>query len=324
MRRFEGPPSLPLEAGGRGGDGDAAATRILIFADQADWHVRSLKQGFEGSGLSVEAVSLRRCAMAVGDGGPRFLLPEPASRPPNLVFVKSIAAGSFEEVTLRLGILHGLEAAGCIVVNTAAAIERSVDKSQTSLRLALAGLSTPPAWTVQSREAAAALVAAQAAEGYELVLKPLFGAQGRGLLRLADPAALPESEAVAGVYYLQRFVPPAEATFRDCRVLVGAGRAVAAMLREHESWITNVHQGARCVGVAAEGHIAELAVAAAAAVGAFHAGVDLIRGSDGAWRVLEVNSMPAWKGLQGVTPFPIGPVLAADALARLERVERTP
>lgn len=319
MRRSEPPPSLTLR---ENGGGSATGPRILICADQADWHVRELTQSFDTAGATVETVSLRRCALAVGEGGAHFLLPEPAARPPSLVFVKSIAAGSFEEVTLRLGLLHGLEAAGSVVVNAAPAIERCVDKSQTSLRLVLAGLPTPPAWTLQSRGAAAALLAAEAVQGHELVLKPLFGAQGRGLQRLTDPAALPESEAVAGVYYLQRFVPPAEATFRDCRVLVSAGGAVAAMLREHESWITNVHQGARCVGIAAAGRIAELAVAAAAAVGAFHAGVDLIRGADGAWQVLEVNSMPAWKGLQSVTSFGIAPVLAADALGLLSLVER--
>ena len=296
--------------------------RILIFADQADWHVRALKQGFAAAGASAEAVSLRRCGLHMTEEGARFLLPDPSARLPDLVFVKTIAAGSFEEVTLRLGILHGLEAAGCGVVNSASAIERCVDKAQTSLRLALAGLPTPPAWCVQSREAAASLLAAEAAHGHELVLKPLFGAQGRGLIRLSDPAALPDAEAVDGVYYLQRFVPPAEATFRDCRVLVSAGRPVAAMLREHEDWITNVHQGARCIGIPAEGHVAALAVAAAEAVGAYHAGVDLIRGAEGDWRILEVNSMPAWKGLQSVTSFPIAPILAADALALAARAGR--
>ena len=296
--------------------------RILIFADQADWHVRALQEGFAAAGAAAQAISLRRCGLAMTEQGARFLLPEPAARVPDLAFVKTIAAGSFEEVTLRLGLLHGLEAAGCAVVNSAPAIERCVDKAQTSLRLALAGLPTPPAWCVQSREAAAALVAAEAARGHELVLKPLFGAQGRGLIRLTDLAVLPEAEAVDGVYYLQRFVPPAEATFRDCRVLVSAGRAVAAMLREHESWITNVHQGARCVGVPAAGRIAELAVAAAGAIGAYHAGADLIRDAEGVWRILEVNSMPAWKGLQSVTAFPIAPILAADALAQAARAGR--
>jgi RimK family alpha-L-glutamate ligase len=293
--------------------------RILIFADQADWHVRALKQGFAAAGAEAEAISLRRCGLEMTEEGARFLLPESADPAPDLAFVKTIAAGRFEEVTLRLGILHGLEAAGCAVVNSAPAIERCVDKAQTSLRLALAGLPTPPAWSLQSREAAAALVASEAARGHELVLKPLFGAQGRGLIRLSEPAALPEAEAVDGVYYLQRFVPPAEATFRDCRVLVSAGRPVAAMLREHEDWITNVHQGARCVGIPAEGRVAELAIAAAAAVGAYHAGVDLIRGAEGDWRILEVNSMPAWKGLQSVTSFPIAPILAGDALALAQR-----
>jgi tetrahydromethanopterin:alpha-L-glutamate ligase len=296
--------------------------RVIIFADQADWHVRALKEGFAAAGADAEAVSLRRCGLDMTEHGARFLLPDPTASPPGLVFVKTIAAGSFEEVTLRLGILHGLESAGAAVVNSAPAIERCVDKAQTSLRLALAGLPTPPAWCVQSREAAAALVASEAAQGYELVLKPLFGAQGRGLIRLTDPAAVPEPEAVDGVFYLQRSVPPAEASFRDCRVLVSADRAVAAMLREHESWITNVHQGARCIGTPAEGRVAELAVAAAGAVGAYHAGVDLIRDAGGAWRILEVNSMPAWKGLQSVTPFPIAPILAADALALATRAGR--
>ncbi|MDF2765401.1 MAG: RimK family alpha-L-glutamate ligase [Rhodospirillales bacterium] len=314
-------PPIPQRARKGGGDisEHAKSLRILIFADQADWHVRALTDGFAAAGAEAAAVSLRRCGLRMMEEGARFLLPEPCAAPPDLAFVKTIAAGSFEEVTLRLGILHGLEAAGSAVVNSAPAIERCVDKAQTSLRLALAGLPTPPAWCVQSREAAAALVASEAAHGHELVLKPLFGAQGRGLLRLSDPAAVPEPEAVDGIWYLQRFVPPAEATFRDCRVLVSAGRAVAAMLREHEGWITNVHQGARCVGIPAEGRVAELAIAAAGAVGAYHAGVDLIRGPDGDWRILEVNSMPAWKGLQSVTPFPIAPILAADALALARR-----
>ena len=33
-------------------------------------------------------------------------------------------AHALEEVTLRLGMLHGLEAAGCVVINSAPAIER--------------------------------------------------------------------------------------------------------------------------------------------------------------------------------------------------------
>ena len=37
---------------------------------------------------------------------------------------------------------------------------------------------------------------------------------------------------------------------------------------------------------------------AAACVGADYAGVDIIQARDGRFLVLEVNSMPAWNGLQ--------------------------
>jgi len=34
------------------------------------------------------------------------------------------------------------------------------------------------------------------------------------------------------------------------------------------------------------------------------------------WMVLEVNSIPAWRGLQAVTPFRIADVLARDLVTR--------
>jgi glutathione synthase/RimK-type ligase-like ATP-grasp enzyme len=65
-----------------------------------------------------------------------------------------------------------------------------------------------------------------------------------------------------------------------------------------------------------------LAVRAAAAVGARFAGVDILHGADGRPTVLEVNAMPAWSGLQKVTPVRIASVLAADMLAALGIDER--
>ena len=48
-----------------------------------------------------------------------------------------------------------------------------------------------------------------------------------------------------------------------------------------------------------------MALKAAACVGADYAGVDVIQSRDGGFLVLEVNSMPAWNGLQKVTKFGI-------------------
>ena len=64
-----------------------------------------------------------------------------------------------------------------------------------------------------------------------------------------------------------------------------------------------------------------LAIAAAEAVGAAIAGVDLIVTMDGAPTVLEVNSMPAWNGLQTVS---VCNIAEAIALALVDELDRRP
>lgn len=238
---------------------------------------------------------------------------------PAAALVRFVPGGSFEQVTRRLGLLHALEARGVPVVNSAGAIERCVDKSATSFRLQLAGLPTPASWAVERLEEARAILEAEICAGRELVYKPLFGAQGRGLRRLKTIGDLPGEEESAGVWYLQHYVPP-EGGNRDYRVLVIDEQPVAAMAREGASWITNIHQGGRPVRVPADGRLGELAVAATRAVGAFYAGVDLLEErATGRFLVLEVNSQPAWQGLQAVTQFDLAEVLLEAIARRIRR-----
>lgn len=64
--------------------------------------------------------------------------------------------------------------------------------------------------------------------------------------------------------------------------------------------------------------IARLALEATKAIGADYAGVDLIRdGETDELLVLEINSNPAWKGLQSLTEIDVADVLAEDFLAAL-------
>ena len=95
------------------------------------------------------------------------------------------------------------------------------------------------------------------------------------------------------------------------------GRVVAAMARQAASWVTNVKQGGRPMAVVAGNDLEELAVRAAAAPVRASAGVDILYGADGRPTVLEVNSMPAWSGLQKVTRERIAPILAGDLIAAL-------
>ena len=95
------------------------------------------------------------------------------------------------------------------------------------------------------------------------------------------------------------------------------------MTRHAADWITNVKQGGRPHSHRSDTEMKELAVGAAAAVGAEFAGVDILHGPDGRPTVLEVNSMPAWSGLQKVTRASIARMLAGDLVAALAaRTER--
>jgi RimK family alpha-L-glutamate ligase len=233
-------------------------------------------------------------------------------RLPDAVLVRSMSGGTFEAVTMRLGILHALRDLGVVVWNDARAIERCVDKSMTSFQLARAGIPTPDTWATESEEAARTIVRREVSRD-PLVLKPLFGSQGRGLRLLQNADDLPQrSDIAGGVYYLQRFVGTNRTGFSDFRVLVSQGRVIAAMMRHAEGWITNVKRGGRPVPVVADAAMKDLAIRAAAAVGADFAGVDLLYDAHGRPTVLEVNSMPAWSGLQKVTSVNIAAILAGD------------
>jgi RimK family alpha-L-glutamate ligase len=293
--------------------------RIVLFTEARDWHARALVTAFRRRGLATTMARLQDCAF---DSAARYgLRLGDVTALPAGAFVRTIAAGSFEAVTRRLGILHALEALGVPVWNGAAAIERCVDKSMTTFLLARAGLPTPPTWAVEDPVAAAAIVARHSAAG-PLVLKPLFGSQGRGLKLVAGVADLPTPEEVAGVYYLQRYIGGKGPDYRDWRFFVVDGVVAAQMQRRASNWITNVKRGGRPLGASFDRELADLAVSAAAAVGARYCGVDILRGPDGVPYVIEANSMPAWSGLQRVTDRSIADALAEAFCKHLRRNDR--
>ena len=128
------------------------------------------------------------------------------------------------------------------------------------------------------------------------------------------PLPVPMEEHVDGLYYLQAYVDSGEGAWHDHRVFVIRGQVVGAMVRRGNSWINNVAQGGRCEGLPPKGEIAELALAAAHALEIDYCGVDIIRDRSGKLYVLEINSIPAWKGLQSVVETDIAQALVDDFL----------
>jgi tetrahydromethanopterin:alpha-L-glutamate ligase len=284
---------------------------IAIVTDSNDWHTRALCKAFATLGAQARPLNLATCRFDT-TSRKSLILPGLDIGLPDAVLVRDMAGGSFEAVTLRLGVLHALHEIGIPVWNNARAIERCVDKSMTSFLLARAGLPTPATWAAESREAAAEILRQETSP---LVLKPLFGSQGRRLRLIYSAKELPPPAEVSGVYYLQRFVGVERNGFHDFRVFVSQGRVLAAMMRHSAHWVTNVKRGGKPVAAVADGVMRDLAIAAAAAVGANFAGVDIVYDRDERPTVLEVNSMPAWSGLQRTTSVDIAATLASDLIA---------
>jgi RimK family alpha-L-glutamate ligase len=233
------------------------------------------------------------------------------------VFVRGIPGGSLEQVTFYLDVLHALQMLGAPVYNDGRAIERTVDKGMTSFLLRQAGIPTPPTWVTNSRDEALAIAARELAHGHLVVSKPLFGSQGEGLQRYAHPEDLKNLAESNGIYYLQRFVNCGDQPSHDWRVFVINGETVAAMRRCGVTWLNNVAQGARCEAARLDDLLlCRLSEDAVRSVGMAYAGVDIIRDAQGRYTVIEINSVPAWKGLQSVSDVVIADLLADDFLSQ--------
>ncbi len=164
---------------------------VLVLGGRPEgWHGARLREAMRGLGLTVARAQFQDLGFSL-DGGRPCLTGIAAL--PRVVLVRSIPAGSFEQVTLRLGLLHALQALGVAVVNDARAIERCVDKAMTSFLLAVRGLPTPPTWATQSPATARARCAEEAQAG------PSAGAQAP--VRRAGPglAAAGRPRRAAGV-----------------------------------------------------------------------------------------------------------------------------
>lgn len=291
----------------------------ILTGEPIGWHSRQLKRALRARGIEARAASLNACRVDLAGGCQGVVIPGFEDRLPDGALVRGIAGGTLEQVTLRLDFLHWLRELGIPVYNEARAIEKTVDKAMTSLILRHAGVPTPPTWVCESQADARAVLLRETAAGHELVAKPLFGSQGVGLQRLRAGMDVPPPEQCGGLWYLQRYIessPDGNGGWRDWRVLVVGAAAVAAMVRYGRSWINNVAQGARCEAAPLTEPLRRLAEQAVAAIGMDYAGVDLMADREGNLQVLEVNGIPAWRGLQKVTEANIADLLVDDFVTR--------
>ncbi len=221
----------------------------------------------------------------------------------NALIVRPLGVDSPERTFSRLNVLHKLNDCGVKVINSPHAIEKCIDKFATLLLLSKHGIPVPQ--TIVTEEISGGLKGFENLGG-DVVVKPIFGSRGYGIIRVSDFdvafRVFKTLYSIGNVIYLQKFIPHRN---RDIRAFVVGGEVISSMVREASSWKTNIAQGAKPRYIKLSSELSEIAVKAAEALGCEVAGVDILVSENGEYYVTEINSMPNWQGLQSVTPFNI-------------------
>lgn len=290
-----------MHSQGRGG------VDVLILGEPEGWYCRELQRQALLRGDHCDVVPFAGWATRLGGsqsseitwaGGeaPRKTRPFQSY---DVCLVRAMPPGSLEQVVLRMDVLWSLQQAGVRVVNPPKGLECAIDKYLTLARCQQIGLPIPETVCCETAEQAWE----QFREWGEAVVKPVFGAEGRGVLHLTDAETawrvFRALEQIQAVIYLQRFLSSEQG---DVRLLMLDGTLLGAMRRTAtRDFRTNVSQQGQAWAYEAPPEVVHMAREACRAVGVVLGGVDLLQDRQGNWHLLEVNGCPGWKALAEVT-----------------------
>ena len=270
---------------------------VVILSAGTGWHTDELCRALAERGHTGRVLPYERLVARLGSGRRRRCADcrtaSHAILDADAVLARIIPSGSLEQIIYRVDALHWIEERGVPVMNSPRAIERSVDKFYTTALLQEAGLPTPETVVCESTADAMAAVLAMG----DVVIKPIFGSMGHGMVRVSDPDVA------------FRVVRAARAAAR--RVLRAARRRSRrprrARLRRRRPGASARSNGRPPDGRLADQRVArrtarpfelppaweQLALRAAAAVGADYAGVDLLPSRDGRCSCSKSTASPA-------------------------------
>jgi [lysine-biosynthesis-protein LysW]--L-2-aminoadipate ligase len=205
---------------------------------------------------------------------------------------------------------RGLHFTSCLefldipVINRSDVANNCGNKMLTTLLLRKHSVPTPKTYFSFSAEAAIDVLEK---EGYPLVIKPIIGSWGRGVIPLRNretaDAIIEVRELNDGpldrIYYLQQLVkrPP-----RDIRVISVGDQVIAAMYRTSSgSFKTNIALGAEPIQCEITKELEDICMKASKAVGGGILGIDVMEDEKQGLLVHEVNNTVEFKGLAKVS-----------------------
>ncbi len=263
--------------------------RVLLIGSSTNWHSRELSRAAKGRCV-IETISFEHLQSSIGIEGC-----SPIDSEHDRVIVRAMPPGSLEQVIFRMDALAIWQQRGVHIFNPPKALEAAIDKYLCLARLAAKGLPIPETIVCQTADQGM-----QAFEilGSDVVIKPIFGSEGRSLMRI-DSSDFAERvfrwlERTAAVIYVQQFIT---SPGHDMRVLVVGGEPFAIKRSNQLDWRMNAARGAKCHAFRPSTEQVELAFAAMQETGCTFGGVDLIQNQAGKNFILEVNAVPGWQAV---------------------------
>lgn len=283
---------------------------LAVLASPESWYFRDLSRA-AGKRHRLAAVSFRQLAAAVESARQSVWSGPVRLDEPDALLVRTMPPGSLEQIIFRMDALGQLAASGVPVINSPRSLEAAVDKYLALAKLQSRGLPVPK--TIVAQDVDQAMQAFDLLGG-DVVVKPLFGSEGRGMMRIDNESLMLRAAKalvqIQAIVYVQQFIPHGAS---DIRLLVVGNEVLAMRRRNPGHWQTNVACGGVGERVAVSDELECLSRRAADAIGAEIAGVDILESSDDPL-VIEVNAVPGWRVL--------AEVLQIDVAARvLEHIE---
>ncbi|MEN6434884.1 MAG: RimK family alpha-L-glutamate ligase [Anaerolineaceae bacterium] len=290
--------------------------KVAIIGSPESWHGKMLQDALLKRGKNVIFVDPIHLFASLGRNN-SVNVEDTLLSECDFVLVREIPGGSLEQVIFRMDALHHLENNGTCIINSPYAIEKMVDKYYTLSLLQNAGLPVPDTCVCENFSQA---VKAYEALGGDVVVKPLFGSRGVGIVRVTDGETawrvFKALQLSSYVYYLQRFIAHNN---RDLRVMVVGQQCIAAMERVASDWKTNIAVGGIPQRVDIDLEVQALCLKATSVLGADYCGLDLVRSESGELFFIEMNSMPAWQGLQQVATVNIADQIVDHCINKIRQ-----
>jgi ribosomal protein S6--L-glutamate ligase len=255
-------------------------------------------------GHEVYVIDHTKCSVLIEQGNPA-------------VYFNGQRVENLDAVIPRIGasvtffgtaVVRQFEVQGVFLANTSQSIVRSRDKLRSMQILSREGVGLPKTVFAKFPKDDDVDSLIKKVGGAPLIIKLLEGTQGLGVvLAETDKAAKSVIEAFSGLkenILVQEFIK--EAGGADIRAFIVDGKVVGAMKRQGKEgeFRSNLHRGGKGVIIELSEEEERAAINAAKALSLSVAGVDMLQSSRGPL-ILEVNSSPGLKGIEGATGLDI-------------------